>query len=187
MDTTEDREDADEPVAGSWMLDLHSGAAWRDTAHDRAFGYDRMDGEWTFDRFMAHVRPDAHRLVYDRYVESVELYRPWSFTCDVTRADGTPGRVRAFGDFLPGDALKPPRLTGFVLAVPSLGALEDDMRDAMRRLRAVDSGLHDALAAAERAARRQDGETRETVLRRLAEVARLAARLGETRSGRTEH
>ena len=166
--------------AGTWLLDLRSGSAWRDAAHDRVFGYEGLDGEWDFDRFMAHVRPDDHGTVYQRYLRSVDLYAPWSFTCDVTGPRGEARRIYTFGNFEPGSITLPPRLSGYVMAVPTVDAVEEGLRREMSRLRASDRTLHEALAATERAARRQPGEARERLLRHLARVARLAADTAET-------
>ena len=163
-------------VIGSWQLDLNSGAAWRDDGHDRAFGYEAMSGEWTFDRFMAHVAGYDHDEIYDRYLAAVERFQPWQFICDVEGADGAHRRIRAFGDFLPGDMTAPPRLSGFVLCVPTTDALEDKLRDALIRLRQADRSLADAFGASERAARQQtDSARREALLCHLAQVAELAA------------
>ena len=160
---------------GTWLLDLHSGAAWRDDAHDQAFGYENAAREWTFDRFMGHVASDDHEIVYDRYLASVALCRPWAFSCDVIGAEGEARRIRASGDFLPGDAQGPPRLTGFVMNVPTIDALETALRVSMMRLARADTALHASLAATERVARRERGEVRETMLQRLSSIARRAA------------
>lgn len=165
---------------GSWQLDLQSGAAWRDVGHDRAFGYGDMNGEWTFDRFMAHVAEHDHAAIYARYLTAVERFQPWAFTCDVEGADGASRRIKAFGDFLPGNMTAPPRLSGFVLGVPTTDALEDKLQAALARLRRTDRVLADSFDASERAARRQpDSARREALLRHLAEVAELAATAAE--------
>ena len=183
LEATPERTSNKRDTIGTWLLDLHSGAAWRDHGHDRAFGYEEAAGEWTFDRFMAHVASHDHADIYARYVEAVDRFQPWQFTCDVAGADGTPRRIKAFGDFMPGEPTAPPRLTGFVLSVPTIDMLEVRLQDAVTRLRRSDRPLADALVSSDRAARRQpDSGRREALLRHLAEVAELAADAAEHRA-----
>ena len=52
---------------GDWDMDLSTGVIQRSLRHDRCFGYDEMQSEWTFDTFIEHVHPDeradvAHSL-----------------------------------------------------------------------------------------------------------------------------
>lgn len=156
---------------GTWLLDLHTGAAWRDDAHDAAFGYERAEGAWCFDRFMSHVEASDHRTVYDRYVEAISSGQAWAFTCDIAMAGGAAGRIRAFGDFRHGDAGGPPRLEGFVEAIPTRDRMEHSLREALDRVRRIDGDLYVALTAAETVARRRAGEGRDRMLRHLTDVA----------------
>ena len=159
---------------GAWLLDLHSGAAWRDDAHDQAFGYTHAEGEWTMDRFMDHVVPADHRIILDRYVAAVDRGQPWSFACDVKGGDGKVRRIKASGDFLPGDRYGPPRLTGFVMGIRTIEEMAEALRMRIAQLRSVDTALCTQIMASERAAQRQPDEAREAVLRRLDRTARQA-------------
>ena len=162
----------DRPTEGYWHLDLHTGTAWRDAAHDRAFGYDGLQGEWTLDRFMEHVCRHERDAVLTSHIGAIEGFRPWAFSCDVMGADGSDRRIEARGDFRLGRLGSPPHLAGVVRSVPTRARLEDETLSALVRLRDVDPALHAQLEPLYAATRRQSPEIAETTLR----AVRLAAR-----------
>lgn len=101
-------------MVGTWSLDLLSGTAWRDEAHDAAFGYREMTGTWTFERFIAHVKQNHRDRIIETFNLAVRDGGPFAFVCPITQTDGSDrlifveGRAQAT---LPG---RPPSLSGTV-------------------------------------------------------------------------
>jgi PAS domain S-box-containing protein len=74
---------------GDWDLDLSTGKAKRSLRHDRCFGYDELQPEWTVNTFIAHVHPEDR----DEVTESLHLALtdalPLHIQCRVIWSDET--------------------------------------------------------------------------------------------------
>jgi PAS domain S-box-containing protein len=73
----------------AWDFDLASQQVTRTIEHDRIFGYDTLQPEWTFDTFVSHFLPEDRDRMRRRFERT--LTSPvdgWNFDCRIERADG---------------------------------------------------------------------------------------------------
>jgi len=73
---------------GDWDLNLASGAIRRSPRHDRCFGYDELQSDWTFDVLVRHVHPDDRAELLASFDDAVASRRDWRAECRVTWPDG---------------------------------------------------------------------------------------------------
>jgi len=102
---------------GTWDLDVSTGTAWRSALHDKIFGYDSHQTEWSYERFLEHVVPEDRERVRRSTFESATpgLIK---FECRIIRANdqtqrwvSIQGMVHHFQDG------KPSRMMGTVIDI----------------------------------------------------------------------
>jgi len=74
---------------GDWDLDLSTGRATRSLRHDRCFGYDTLQPEWTVQTFLDHVHPDDRADIEERLRRSAASQADWAAECRVIWPDGS--------------------------------------------------------------------------------------------------
>jgi len=82
---------------GDWDMDLATGVMQRSLRHDRCFGYDEMQPEWTFDTFIEHVHPDERSEVAHSLHVALTSAQPWHVQCRVIWPDGSVHWISAHG------------------------------------------------------------------------------------------
>jgi PAS domain S-box-containing protein len=73
---------------GLWDLDLEDRSARRSLEHDRIFGYEQLEAEWTYDRFLEHVLPEDREDVRRTVRHAAESRSEFSLECRIRRSDG---------------------------------------------------------------------------------------------------
>ena len=82
---------------GIWELDLQSGRAIRNRAHDLIFGYSEPLPEWTYDGFLDHV-VDVDRSRVDKLQKAAIAGRQeWNFECQIETVTGQRRWIRGAG------------------------------------------------------------------------------------------
>ena len=82
---------------GDWDMDLSTGVIQRSLRHDRCFGYDEMQSEWTFDTFIEHVHPDERADVAHSLHVALTSAQPWHVQCRVVWPDASVHWISAHG------------------------------------------------------------------------------------------
>lgn len=82
---------------GIWELDLQSGQAIRNRAHDLIFGYSKPLPEWTYDRFLDHVIDDDRFRVDELQNAAISGKREWNSECQIETATGKRRWISAAG------------------------------------------------------------------------------------------
>ena len=82
---------------GDWDLDLKSGNIHRSIRHDRCFGYERLQPEWSIGTFLAHVHPDERDDVALSYRKALLQDIDWDVQCRVVWPDGSLHSIRIQG------------------------------------------------------------------------------------------
>lgn len=113
---------------GIWDLDVRSGAAWRNERHDMIFGYDSLQAEWTYQKFLDHVLPEDREAVDARYGGAIAAGEPWSFECRIRRADGEIRWIAATGRPILDEAEEVQQLIGHVIDVTHTKRNEEHLR-----------------------------------------------------------
>jgi signal transduction histidine kinase/CheY-like chemotaxis protein len=97
---------------GSWDIDLRTGATRRTLRHDRIFGFDTLQADWTVDIFLARVDP-AHRPTVAAAFAAAPTTGTLDFECPITTVSGDQRWIAARGRVRYADGV-PVRMTGIV-------------------------------------------------------------------------
>jgi PAS domain S-box-containing protein len=79
---------------GDWDLDFTTGQARRSLLHDRCFGYDRLQPNWSYETFLSHVHPADRAEVVRRIEAGRASLKGWSGEYRVVWPDGSVHWVR---------------------------------------------------------------------------------------------
>jgi PAS domain S-box-containing protein len=82
---------------GDWELDLVTGLTHRSLPHDRCFGYEQVQPDWSFEIFLGHVHPDDRAAVVDGFKLAVEAKRDWRVECRIVWPDESIHWIRVCG------------------------------------------------------------------------------------------
>lgn len=77
---------------GDWHLDLVTGATRRSLQHDKIFGYETYQPNWTKEAFFEHVLPEDRRQVEAAFQRSADC-GVLEFMCGIRRTDGAIRRI----------------------------------------------------------------------------------------------
>ena len=127
---------------GDWMLDLSTGQARRSLRHDRCFGYDELQPEWTFDTFIAHVHPDDREDVAHSLHVAITGEQPWHAQCRVIWPDGSVHWISAHGQVQVDDGHSK-RMLGIISEITEQ-RLAEDIRLKAQRLEAENRQIQEA-------------------------------------------
>lgn len=129
---------------GIWELDLASGHAVRNLAHDEIFGYTELLDEWTYDQFLSHVVEEDRDRVDQLQKSAIENQQEWAFQCRIR----TPARemrwISAAGRPLQGPDGKVEKLIGHVIDISDtkqkegqLSLLTEELNHRVRNMLAI--------------------------------------------------
>lgn len=105
---------------GDWDLDLDSGRMQHSLLHDRCFGHQTLQPDWTFDTFLARVHADDRETVRSGFHAAVSQWRDWQVECRVVWPDASVHWIRMHGGVPAGPGADEPRgRAGGPLAPPS--------------------------------------------------------------------
>ncbi len=82
---------------GDWDLDLTSGNIRRSIRHDRCFGYESLQPEWSIATFLGHVHPQERDDVALGYRKALLQGVDWGAQCRVVWPDGSLHWIRIEG------------------------------------------------------------------------------------------
>ena len=119
---------------GSWELDLMDNTAARSLEHARIFGYDSIDMDWSFERFLDHIIPDDRVEVEKKFKEAVAKLADWSIECRIRRADGEVRWIWAVGGYQFDNSGKAIRMSGIVTDITKRKLLEEERENLQVQL-----------------------------------------------------
>ncbi len=83
---------------GDWDLNLATGVAQRSLRHDRCFGYETLQPQWTLDIFIAHVHEEDRPAVVRELRQAIDGRSEWHVECRVVWPDGSVHWIRSHGN-----------------------------------------------------------------------------------------
>lgn len=110
---------------GIWELDVASGHAWRNHAHDEIFGYSEAPEEWTYKMFLGHVVESDRQRVDDLQQRAIRNNELWKFECEIQTAKDERRWISAAGRPLIGPDGSVDRLIGHVIDITDTKERED--------------------------------------------------------------
>lgn len=116
---------------GDWELDLSTGQVRRSLRHDRCFGYDELQHDWTFDTFLEHVHPEDRDEVAHSLPVALKEVRPWHVQCRVIWPDGSVHWISAHGK-VQADEGQSKRMLGIITEITEQRLAEDIRLKAQR-------------------------------------------------------
>jgi PAS domain S-box-containing protein len=119
---------------GAWELDLAAGTAQRSVQHDRIFGYEELQPEWTYARFLEHVLPEDRAEVDRKYRGAVAARQDWTFECRIRRRDGEVRWIWAAGRHRLDDRGEATTIAGIVQDITDRKRAEEELRQSRTRL-----------------------------------------------------
>lgn len=73
---------------GLWEINVEDGSAERSLSHAQIFGYDAIDTEWSYPRFLEHVAVEDRKKVDDSFRMAIQAGANWNIECRIVRSDG---------------------------------------------------------------------------------------------------
>lgn len=129
---------------GIWELDLLTGHAVRNRAHDEIFGYDEVLPEWTYEQFLEHVAEHDRTRVDELQKAAIAKGSEWSFQCEIRTATGERRWISAAGRPLRGPDGAVTKLIGHVIDISDtkrkeaqLSLITDELNHRVRNMLAV--------------------------------------------------
>ncbi|HEY6571703.1 MAG TPA: CheR family methyltransferase, partial [Candidatus Eisenbacteria bacterium] len=114
---------------GQWDLDIETDTATRSLRHDQIYGYDSLQPEWGYRKFLEkHVHPDDQAFVDEVFHRSLAEGKQLVFECRILRADRTMRWIWVVGTVYLRHDGKPQRMAGLVMDVTERKRLETDLR-----------------------------------------------------------
>lgn len=126
---------------GAWELSLRDHTAHRTPIHDRIFGYETLQPQWTFERFLEHVVPDDRARVERSFHEATAAVADWSFECRIRRVDGAVRWIRAAGGHERDTDGRAVRISGIVQDVTVQKQAEAALRESEDRFRTMANSM----------------------------------------------
>ena len=99
---------------GWFHLNLQDHSAVRTIEHARIFGYESMDTEWSFEKFLEHVVDEDRQRVKNLVFDSISNNEDYTTECRIRRANGETRRIWASGSLIYDDRGKPTHIVGIV-------------------------------------------------------------------------
>lgn len=129
---------------GIWELDLATGRAVRNLAHDEIFGYSELLDDWSYDLFLEHVADTDRQRVDELQKAAISNGEEWRFDCEIRTATGEKRWISAAGRPLLGEGGKPVRLIGHVIDISQtkqrekrLALLTDELNHRVRNMLSI--------------------------------------------------
>jgi PAS domain S-box-containing protein len=113
---------------GHWDWNTHTGAMTRSLRHDLTFGYETLQADWSYERFMEHVLPEDREEVDTIVREGTNSKSGFDFKCRILRCDGALRWIRICGRYLSSEDKAPERIAGVIRDITEEKQVEDLMR-----------------------------------------------------------
>jgi PAS domain S-box-containing protein len=117
---------------GLWTMDVESGLATGSDLHAACFGYSRRVGNWSGERFLAHVHPDDREHVESVRRQAVERAGDFHFECRVVWPDHSIHWIEVHGNTLLRNG-EPARMAGIVSDITRRRQADEALREADRQ------------------------------------------------------
>jgi PAS domain S-box-containing protein len=127
---------------GDWELDLATGQTRRSARHDRCFGYETPQPDWTFDTFTQHLHPEDRAGVQRSFQDSLERGTDWWAEARVHWPDGSEHWIRVQAGIRQEDG-RPRCMLGIVTDITQLKQ-DEQSRLLAQRLEAQNRQIQEA-------------------------------------------
>jgi PAS domain S-box-containing protein len=99
---------------GWFHTNLRDNSTIRTIEHARIFGYDSLDADWSFDRFLEHIVDEERERVRDTVVKSISNNKDFTIDFHIRKASGEIRKLWSSGSFICDDHGKPTHIVGVV-------------------------------------------------------------------------
>jgi PAS domain S-box-containing protein len=131
---------------GDWDLDLATGGAHRSLLHDRCFGYEVLQPEWSYDIFLRHVHADDRAEVERQFHLANSEGTDWRVECRVVWPDASIHWIRVIGNTR-NEANATGRMLGIVIDITQQKIAKEEQRIAAAYSRSLIEASLDPLVA----------------------------------------
>jgi PAS domain S-box-containing protein len=114
--------------SAAWDLDLNTGELNRTVDHDRIFGYETLQPDWTMERFLSHVAAEDRDRIRHRFERTVSSSQDtWNFDCRIRRQDGAIRWIAVRGRSKRDESGRVVKLSGVVQDVTARKLIEEEV------------------------------------------------------------
>jgi PAS domain S-box-containing protein len=99
---------------GWFHLNLNDHSVTRTIEHARIFGYDNLDAEWSFEKFLEHVVDEDRERVKKILAEMLLNHKDFTTEYHIRKANGNKRKILSSGSFVYDDLGKPSHLVGIL-------------------------------------------------------------------------
>ncbi len=138
---------------GAWDLNLTDHTANRTLIHEQIFGYEKLQSQWSYEKFLEHVLPEDRAEVDRRFQVAQKTQSDWKFECRIRRADGEVRWIFAASGHHKDAQGKSVRLSGIVQDITERHNAEAKLRESEEKF----SRLFDSNPAATSVTTIKDG------------------------------
>jgi len=131
---------------GAWQMDQADGSIQRNLEHDKIFGYEDLQPQWSFETFLAHVVPEDRQAVNRHIRQALETGGPWTVECRIRRYDGAVRWIMATGSRLREEDGEQPKMAGIVQDITGRKQDEAELRASEERYRQVLASMSEGYA-----------------------------------------
>ena len=117
---------------GAWEISLADHQATRTLIHDRIFGYETLQPNWTYDIFLDHVVPEDRATVNRVFQQAKVTKGDWNLEFRIHRVDGAMRWVWAAGGFEHHGENQTDRMSGIIQDITEHRLLAEQFRQAQK-------------------------------------------------------
>lgn len=99
---------------GWYYLNLNDHSVIRTIEHARIFGYDNLDAEWSFEKFLEHVIDEERENVKNLLDELLSNHNDFTTEYHIRKTNGDKRRILSSGSLVYDDLGKPSHLVGII-------------------------------------------------------------------------
>ena len=123
---------------GHVSVDLTTGKATRSLRHDRIFGYDEAQSEWSYDKLLEHILPWDRPGVTEQIAAAIRGANVCGFECRIKTADESVRWISFRGKIRRQESGKAVSMAGIVTDITENKLAEDRLRTQLERLSLLD-------------------------------------------------
>lgn len=105
---------------GWFHMNLKTNSTIRTFEHARIFGYDSIDSDWSFEKFLEHVVDEERERVRDTLFSSISGKNDFLIDCHIRKTTGEKRRIHAAVSLIRDEHEKPTYLVGIVQDITDL-------------------------------------------------------------------